>query len=690
MTPEIPPAELLQQMMPDAFPLFFAGRTPWPAQAIVMPSVVKGRSTLLAAPTASGKTEAAVVPLFQRHVSFRRERLSTLYVAPTKALVNDIFERLSSYLALRSPGCIGRYTGDRHDFATPDEMFCLVATPEALDSLQLTRPAALAGVRAIVVDEIHLLHGAPRGQQLRFVIDRLRAAASPPKHVQDQFQVVGMTATIDRLEEVRDLWLGPDGVLVRHGAARQIALELRDVDQTALAGDDYPTRCARALTHWLATSATPKILVFENSRNGAHALAAALHRCFSEAFRDQAPPLHLHMGVLSATERERVELAMKTERAGVCVATSTLEIGIDIGDVDAVVLASAPNNVGSYLQRIGRGNRRSNVCRVLGLHAGLGGAALHEALLDCARRGELDDVHEYDRPSVRFQQVLSQAWFATRNEDGLEPKDLPRRTGGHSHKEVLQDMLETGALTRGRGVVMPNDALIEEADERRIHSVILGGSGLPVLDARTGEVLTQVSDRGQAGGLMFVGGGFRHLKDAREGPMHLEGSAGATRRPLAQLPKTRAARGLSRPLVWALARRDGLDPHRWLWRGGRWTTYGGGAFNSLLAAVLAHRFAPDAWRSDDFGVDGPDPGAVRPPPLSFDELLDATQAAVDDPVALNAIANKFVQASRYRLRLSSALQSKEARASLPIPAFVRWIEACRDGAGSTLQVQGSS
>lgn len=675
--PDTPSAEALRRMMPNAFPAFFAGRTPWPAQALVMPPVVKGRSTLLAAPTASGKTEAAIAPLYQRHVSFKRERLSTIYVAPTKALANDIFERLDSYLAVRAPGCVTRYTGDRHNFVSADDLFCLIVTPEALDSLQLTRPEALSGVRAVVVDEIHLLHGAPRGQQLRFVIDRLRAAASPPQHPQDQFQVVGMTATIDRLEEVRDLWLGPDGALVRHGSAREIALQLCDVSDTAMPGDDWAAKCARALATWLATSGTPKVLVFENTRNGAHALAAALHGALAAVFGSDAPPLHLHMGVLSATERERVELAMKTERAGVCVATSTLEIGIDIGDVDAVVLAAAPGNVGSYLQRIGRGNRRSNVCRVLALYEGQGGAAMHEALADCARRGDLDEIHEYDRPSVHFQQVLSEAWLATRNEDGLEPKDLARRTGGHSHAEVLADMLETGALIRGRGVVVPSDDLIEEADKRRIHSVIVGGSGLPVLDARTGEVLTQVSDRGQAGGLMFVGGGFRSLRDARQGPMHLEGRTPTGRGALAQLPKTRGAKGLSRPIVWALARQDGVDPSAWTWKGGRWTTHGGGAFNSLLAAVLAHHFTPDAWRADDFGVDGPDPGAVRPPPLSMEEVIEATHAAAADPSALGALANKFVQASRYRNRLSPSLMAKEARASLPIPAFLRWLETCR-------------
>jgi ATP-dependent Lhr-like helicase len=674
----LPTAKALRAMMPDAFPVFFAGREPWPMQALVMPDIVRGRSTLLAAPTASGKTEAAITPLYQRHVSFRRNRFSTLYIAPTKALANDIFERLDSYLGIRSPGCVTRYTGDRHDFREPEGLFCLIVTPEALDSLQLVRPEALASVRAVVVDEIHLLHGAPRGQQLRFVLDRVRGASDPSNHPRDAFQIVGMTATIDRLEEVRDLWLGPDGVLVRHGAPREIALELLDIEAGAQPGDDHAGKSARALAQWLKTSKTPKILVFDNTRNGAHALAAALDRELRAIFgNEKVPPLHLHLGVLSATERERVESAMKTDRGGVCVATSTLEIGIDIGDIDAVVLATPPGNVGSYLQRIGRGNRRSGLCRVLALYSGPEGAAMHHALLDCARRGELDDIHEYDRPSVRFQQVLSQAWLATRNEDGLDPADLPHRTGGHHHREVLADMIATGALIRNRGVMFPNDELIEEGDVRRIHSVLLGSSGLPVLDARTGDILTQVSDRARAGGGMFVGGGFRQLSEARQGPLHLERASGLGAGRLALLPKTRGFRGLSRPVVWAMARRNGLDPRAWIWRGGRWTTHGGGAFNSLLAAVSNHRLAPDAWRADDFGVDGPDPGAIRPPPLSLSEIIDATATAVADHSALSAVAVKFVQPSRYRYRLSDALRKAEARASLPVPAFLRWIAECR-------------
>src|SRR5689334_9189139 len=91
----------LTRLMPDAFPVFFTGRQPYVGQAMVMPEVVRGHNVLFAAPTASGKTEAAVTPLYQRHITFRRRNLSTIYVAPTKALVNDIYERLVDYIETR-------------------------------------------------------------------------------------------------------------------------------------------------------------------------------------------------------------------------------------------------------------------------------------------------------------------------------------------------------------------------------------------------------------------------------------------------------------------------------------------------------------------------------------------------------------------------------------------------------------
>ncbi len=142
----------LARMMPDAFPIFFAGRQPYAGQASVIPEIARGQNVLFAAPTASGKTEAAVAPLYQRHVSFRRGALSTVYVAPTKALVNDLYERLVTYLGIKHPGMIARYTGDRHEYSRAEGAFCVLVTPEALDP-SAQGPAFARRCALVVVDE---------------------------------------------------------------------------------------------------------------------------------------------------------------------------------------------------------------------------------------------------------------------------------------------------------------------------------------------------------------------------------------------------------------------------------------------------------------------------------------------------------------------------------------------------------
>ena len=147
----------LQRAMPDAWRIFFRERTLRPIQDAAIPALLNGRSAILSGPTASGKTEAVFSPLYQRHVSFRRNSLAVVYVAPTKALVNDMYERLTGYFGAAAPDIIQRYTGDHHQFNDSQGRFALVTTPEALDSVQLLRPDLLNGARALVCDELHLL-----------------------------------------------------------------------------------------------------------------------------------------------------------------------------------------------------------------------------------------------------------------------------------------------------------------------------------------------------------------------------------------------------------------------------------------------------------------------------------------------------------------------------------------------------
>lgn len=658
-------------MMPDAFPIFYTRRQPYEVQAKVMPLAVRGEDVLFAAPTASGKTEAAVCPLFQRHLSFRRAELSTLYVAPTKALVNDLHERLAGYLSVRFPGAIARYTGDRHELTTTEGVFCLLATPEALDSLQLRRPAALANVRAVVVDEIHLLHGQPRGQQLRHVIQRLRAALKPPRVERDRFQVVGMTATLDDMHGVAQRWLGRGAKVISSGKPRDIALELLSINPDA----DAPREQARALVNWLDRSGAEKLLVFCNSRNGAHALAARLHR----ELEGSRWPVHLHFGPLAAWQREQVEEEMRARRYGVCVATSTLEIGIDIGDVDAVVLADAPTTVSAFLQRIGRGNRRSGLCRVVGFRAGDADEHYLRGLVDCGARGELDDTFEYDRPSVEFQQVLSLAWRATREDRPLDLAKLASEAG-QDLQPVVADMIDTGCLRDVRGALIPNDELLDEADAGRIHSVIVGRPGPSVVDFRTGDVALRDADEASAGGALFVGGRLRKLGLGGDGKAYL-GDAASNSQRLAKIKGAGRGLGLGRAVVRGLARQLGEDPDRWRLDGSTLLTWGGLPYNTLLSALLLRALPGLEFKSSALDVCGP----FDQVPFSLQWLREAAAAAEAASDLPARITGKFAGPSKYLAQLSRELADEERRRAVPWPPFRRWL----DSVGALDDAQGA-
>src|SRR5262249_3991562 len=148
----------------------------------------------------------------------------------------------------------------------PDGRFVLLCTPEALDSLQLVKPRLLVGVRAAICDELHLLHGTARGQQLRAVIARLRSAAAAPRNPKDVFQIVGTTATLRKAEAVAALWCGPESRVIKIGDPRDIDMSLVVANQSEMGS---------ALAQRIQEVDCQKALIFSNSRNGAHSLAAA-------------------------------------------------------------------------------------------------------------------------------------------------------------------------------------------------------------------------------------------------------------------------------------------------------------------------------------------------------------------------------------------------------------------------------
>ena len=522
------------------------------------------------------------------------------------------------------------------------------------------RPSLLTGVRAVISDELHLLHGTARGQQLRAVFARIRTQAESPRDSRDVFQVIGTTATVRDTAEVATAWCGAEGKVVSVGEPREMDLSLLPANRT---------QTASVLAAHFRHRSAMKALVFANSRNRAHALAAALN----EEFRDEPWPVFLHIGILSRAERERVESGMKRERRAICVATSTLEVGIDIGDIDVIVMADPPATVSGFLQRAGRGNRCSDRCVVWACPQDQFETNLFLTLKQCAERGELDEVHDYHRPSVDFQQVLSAAWVGVRQDRPLTQVNVGLRTGGAVEPAVIDDMVATGALRNVRGALVPSDDWCDAGDERTIHSVIVGSGAVPIVDIHSGEVLGHGAPTDHSGGVLYSGSGLRTVRAGDDAGVYVSSGVQGQQGTLVTLPTARGARrGLSRQVVRRLAELGGEDATRWRRDGGRVLTWGGQRYNDLLRAVLIASGGPKQIRADDFGLSDVEPSRELTPTSALSLSLDVFSRGR----LSGKLAEKFREGTQFLSALSPHLQAVEARRSVPQRGYLEWLGEC--------------
>jgi len=653
----------LMKSMPDAWPLFFYKRGPRPIQLSAIPQILRGESIFLTAPTASGKTEAAIAPLYQRHISFKRDNLSVLYIAPTKALVNDIYYRLCDYLGTDSGSSgVCRYTGDHHDFKEPAGNFILVSTPEALDSLQLTNPHKLQYLRAIVIDEVHFLHGKGRGEQLRYVIDRIRAKTVSPKDPRDNFQIIAMSATLNDMESVGHLWAGETVRIVSATDPRDIGMNFLSIPDGKVS--EQANAIAQILYEYIEINKLPKVLIFANTRNDAHELSIALN----EVFQGTRWPIFLHFGILEATERDIIEKELKDGRYGICVATATLELGIDIGDIETIMLLSPPQTVSSFLQRIGRGNRRSEICQVVALYRNDSEEILYRSLLNLGRQGRLEPVHEYCRPSVAFQQVTSLAWQGIRTDRPLTMRNIVARSGGHNYADIVDDMLSEGHLKLSSGALILSDELYEQGEMRIIHSVISGSSGRQVVDAVTGQSVASLGV-GAGAGIYFLGGQLRSMGSSGSDGYILEKIGKGSSKGIGKIPAARGGGGLSRELAWKIAELTGYDPRFWYWDGDRLVTWGGTDNNQLLVYLFNKHGLGSPSGYDAFAILGLD-GSEDVDPERVAELVSD---GLDLPLKN---AEKFRESTRFYRLLGAHLKSIEASGAVPAEEFNHWLRDC--------------
>ena len=408
--------------------------SPTAAQAQAWPAICGGRHTLIAAPTGSGKTLAAFLAAIdslvrQAACGNLEDRTQVLYVSPLKALSNDIEHNLREPLAgiaqeLRSLGSDGHAiraqvrTGD----TTPAERAAmirrpphiLVTTPESL-YLLLTAESGrrmLATVQTVIVDEIHAVAATKRGAHLSLSLERLRAVTGAP------FARIGLSATQKPVPEIARFLAGADAagctiVDIGHVRDRDLALELPDTPLDAVLSTDGWEEIYDRLTRLITAHTTT--LVFVNTRR----LAERITRHLGDRLgKDQVAS---HHGSLAKEQRLDAEQRLKSGNLRALVATASLELGIDVGDIGLVCQIGSPRSISAFLQRVGRSGHAVGATPCGRLFP-LSRDELLEcaALLDSVHRGELDRISVPSRPlDVLAQQIVAEVSAREWTEDGL-------------------------------------------------------------------------------------------------------------------------------------------------------------------------------------------------------------------------------------------------------------------------------
>ncbi|MFD3775408.1 DEAD/DEAH box helicase [Streptomyces sp. NPDC058612] len=431
-----------------------------PLQRAAINPLMDGEDAVLLAPTAGGKTEAACLPILSAMSEQHWSGTSVLYLCPLKALLNNLVTRVDSYaqwLGRRAELWHGDTKESQRRRIRTDPPDILLTTPESLEAMLIgvkTDHAHLLGnIRAVVVDEVHAFAGDDRGWHLLAVLERLERVTGRP------IQRIGLSATVGNPQQLLT-WLQGSGAGKRPGQV--IAPDLAvapaaagepgtEPESRRPAGEvelDYVGSLDNASKLIATLHRGEKRLVFCESRRQVEELGAAL--------RTREVTVFLSHASLSADERARSEQAFAEARDCVIVSTSTLELGIDVGDLDRVIQIDSPRTVASFLQRIGRTGRRPGSTRnCLLLATGKDSLLQAAALLLLWGRGWVEPVTPPPEPRhLVAQQLLAatlqqhrigdQLWQEMWN--GLAPFD-------RSAAPVLRHLLSEGFLDEDSGML---------------------------------------------------------------------------------------------------------------------------------------------------------------------------------------------------------------------------------------------
>ena len=374
---------------------------PTEPQEKIIPKILEGKNILLISPTATGKTEAAFLPVLSMLLKApKTPGIKVLYITPLRALNRDLLERLEWWcnnldikLAVRH-GDTETKERTRQSRSPPD---ILITTPETLQAILSgwVLRQHLQSLRWVIIDEVHELADSKRGSQLSIALERIRSLLGK------DFQMIGLSATIGSPETVAQFLVGDKRPveIVRTPVAKMVNLKViypqPNEDDARFAGKIYthPEVAARLRIIRDYMSKHKSVLLFTNTRSVSEVLASRF-KVWDIDF-----PISIHHGSLAKPSRIAAETGLKRGELKGLIATSSLELGIDVGHIDMVIQYMSPRQVSRLIQRVGRaGHSVGNVSE--GVIIGMDSDDTLEALVIARRalKEELEPVKIPDKP----------------------------------------------------------------------------------------------------------------------------------------------------------------------------------------------------------------------------------------------------------------------------------------------------
>jgi ATP-dependent Lhr-like helicase len=429
-------------------------------------AVAAGNDALIIAPTAGGKSEAALIPVMDDILKQGRPGVACLYISPLKALINDQEER---FVTLCNPVSLSvmKWHGDvpkggRSWKAEPPHF--LMITPESLEVLLQERELSkdLANVRFIIIDELHAFVESDRGVHLKVLLERMDRITGR------KVQRIGLSATAGNPEEILR-WLADD----RQGSALVAVPSPPREKRFSFIVEPEERKRTEALVRIVSGK---KALVFVNSRSIAETLGKAL--------RGRVANLHIHHSSLSSEIRKLAEDAFLSDEGACIICTSTLELGIDIGDLDVVVQVGPPDTVSSFLQRMGRSGRRGRAAYMVWILSNPCELLCSCAIIECAMDRRVEQLHPRKKPyNVLLQQLflslhhhhriskrtIAAGLLSSPAFSGITPQDL---------ESIFRHLTGGGYVTTDGEMLMPGteaERVLMRSNGKDLYSVISGG-----------------------------------------------------------------------------------------------------------------------------------------------------------------------------------------------------------------------